>query len=478
MLYFWRSRVCVFLRSFYCAFFYSRRKIMTDNQEVNVSEETTNNVVVPTDLNENTAFKKSKKKLILPLVIILAVAIIIGIIIACTQIPNKSEDDVFIKHASKIVTMDCNQYKSAIKADKQLTNLNVVKLWDYKGKAHFEEDSNALYVIALEWTCKDAYAYNTLIEHLNEIYGDTASEEKDDDGNETLKWIIASYKGNEEGNKNLSAVKLVKSDIVVIRWETANIAYIIDELINELNEITLESKADLDSIQSMYNDLPEEYVNYVKKYDKLKDYYNSYYELYVEYFDKTVQTLLEKNSAENYDSAEQLLDEYNELDDTYKKQIKNYNLLEKVLKNSKKAKHDELIKELDKIQNSYSPYSDASRVYSILEDFAPLFSKDEIIKYLPYAVYGKAEKKAADYLKRFLKDPASYVEYDNYLGAWCDCEKGLYFVVVNIEYGARNSFNAMVKDKHMIYVYYSVKKGNISYEKCEFSKYDKWEMSN
>ena len=130
----------------------------------------------------------------------------------------------------------------------------------------------------------------------------------------------------------------------------------------------------------------------------------------------------------------------------------------------------------EEIKDTFSPF-DASKVYSILEDYAQLFSKDDILNYLPYAVYGKAEERAADYVKLYLKDPSSYVEYDKYIGGFCEYENGLYYVVVNVEYGARNSFNAMVKETRMVYVYYSVKQDDISYKKSEFSKYDQWQMS-
>ena len=85
---------------------------------------------------------------------------------------------------------------------------------------------------------------------------------------------------------------------------------------------------------------------------------------------------------------------------------------------------------------------------------------------------------AENMLKLYLKNPSSYTRYDYSVRKYSvHVKDDLYYVPITLEYGATNSFNAMIRSSKTIYVYFRVSKSGIEYIKTEFSAYDKWEMS-
>ncbi|MBE6816322.1 MAG: hypothetical protein E7520_01305 [Ruminococcaceae bacterium] len=410
-------------------------------------------------------------------VIIIAVtAAIVGIcglvFLLSLIIPNKSTDGEFIKQASAIVSVDCKEYKSVLKNEKELSNLRRVKLWGYIGKVEFNSDTDEKYITNLTWSCKEKESFDILKDKLSEYYDETPSELDDDAG---YKWKFYSFDSDDP--KNLDYVELTNTNgTTTIRWETSNQAYIVEKNINELGEITLESKDTLDDINRMYKSLDKENIKYVDNYDLLETKYDEYYLLYVKYFDETAEKCSKEKSADNYDTAKELLDEYDNLDEKYQKMITKLDVAKAAKKNSKQAKHNAVIKYLKencKYLADYNAYSIKSKI----EDNMELLNENEICSYLPYAVCDKVLDYAEDALKQYLKDPSSYTRYDYGIRTYAYKNKGnIYYVSVSLKYGARNSFNALVTGSKTMYVYYKVANNKITFYNADLSAYDKWQL--
>lgn len=249
---------------------------------------------------------------------------------------------------------------------------------------------------------------------------------------------------------------------------------VIDD-IDALGEITLDSLPDLQAVNEKYDSLNEDDKTDISNIDVLEAANQKYNELKCVDLNRRIEEACSNITADSLDALNTLLGEYEQISREDKARINNISMLQEAIILSQEMKADEIALEI---------YDTASRspgyALSLLEDNYVYLSELQIKNCLQQIGRWGSVEQAETYLKTHLKSPSSYTRYSCSCGSAVFQDNGTYKVELELDYGAANSFNALVRDDVEIYVYFSIDIDRlyIQYTETEFSAYDRWRFAS
>lgn len=272
----------------------------------------------------------------------------------------------------------------------------------------------------------------------------------------------------------LLAIAIVALSIVLSGCVSEE-AKIVIQQIDSLGEITLASYDELQQANQSYSQLSEEDRRAVRNSDKLDTANKKYNEL--SYIDLNERILLACSNitVTSSDELVALLEEYKNLSDDGKAHITNYQMLSSGI-----DKCNDLIAEkmvtliLDNANGSLS------LAKSYLNSNADIMTEDQKQECLIAIGRWDSLQAAQNLLKKSLKNPNSLIVYSGKTTEPVLQDDSTYKVEWFLDYGASNSFGAMVRDDVEINVYFRIDVDAVSliYTNAEYTPYYRWVMAS
>lgn len=100
--------------------------------------------------------------------------------------------------------------------------------------------------------------------------------------------------------------------------------------------------------------------------------------------------------------------------------------------------------------------ADTDKAWELIETYSSFMSSDQIEKVLLSYGRWKAVEVAENELKTYLKSPRSYYRYSGSVGSPSRQSDGKYKVVIDLEFGATNSFGGEITDDVTMYAYFTI----------------------
>lgn len=244
--------------------------------------------------------------------------------------------------------------------------------------------------------------------------------------------------------------------------------------INALGKISLESSEELRKVNSEYASLSDEDKSDVSNYSKLKKANRTYNDLKSQDLNERIKNSCTDITAEQINELNGLYEEYNSLNEDGKAQVSNIKLLEESLTKVRQLNANKVV---DEIVNKANGDIDGAK--SLLDKNYPYMTSEQINTCLIEIGRWDSVREAEKYFKNYLKNPSSYIRYSGSCAVPELQEDGTYKVKVKLDYGATNSFNAMVRDEIEFYVYFltEIEKRNVDYTKTDLTAYYKWKVA-
>lgn len=246
------------------------------------------------------------------------------------------------------------------------------------------------------------------------------------------------------------------------------------EDIDALGEITLDSYSTLQNVNEEYDSLSEKDKESVKNKDVLEAANEKYAILTYEDLDHRIENSCVDVTSDDLPKLKDLLSEYENLEESGKEYITNIEILNNAISDSEGLKAEEVKYEILESANG-----GLSNARSLLQEYADIMDDGQIEECLVEIGRWDAVGQAEEYLKTYLKDPGSYVLYSGACSKPSLEEDNRYKLTVSLDYGASNSFNAMVRDKIELYVYFTVNTDgrSVDFVETSLTEYYKWKYS-
>lgn len=271
-------------------------------------------------------------------------------------------------------------------------------------------------------------------------------------------------------NKKLAVIIMF---ILLLTGCTSKEARQVVQQIDSIGEITLDSFNLLQSVSQAYNQLNDKDKSSVKNVDILNDSNKKYFEMYYADLNNRIAFACESVTSDSLKELQDLLDEYSNLSDDGKKAITNFSVLSEGISDCEKLVADEKVQLiLDKANGNTSAAMDCLKEYSYI------LSEDQVSKCLIQIGRFGSRYRAEKLLKSNLKDPNSLTIYSLKVSGAELQNDGSYMVKLTMDYGASNSFGAMVRDDVEINVFYEVDIASetIRYTNANYTPYYAWKM--
>ena len=244
--------------------------------------------------------------------------------------------------------------------------------------------------------------------------------------------------------------------------------------IDSLGEITLDSFEMLQLVNDKYNALSEEEKADISNIAILNAANQRFNELKYADLDSRIELACNEISADNLGLLNELLQEYENLSDSGKASISNISLLEDSIVKCTELKAKEVTSTIKKKANG----STREAKELLIENAAIMTDKQIescLIEIGRWSFVGHAES----YFQTMLKNPYSYKRYSGSCGTPELQDDGTYKTLIHLDYGATNSFNAMVRDEVELYVYFTINTETltVSYEDTTLTLYYAWKFS-
>ena len=242
--------------------------------------------------------------------------------------------------------------------------------------------------------------------------------------------------------------------------------------IDSLGTITLDSFDQIEELNKSYNLLNEKEKSKVKNYHLLQASIKNYNKLKYEDLNKRIDEECSNVTSDSLGLLNDLKDEYDKLSPNGKKEIKNIDLLEQAIQKSKYLKGYELTTQIIETANG-----NTNTAKKILKQNLTILSKKQIESCLIEIGRWESVQQAETFFKDFLKKPNSYIRYS----ASCKSPNLIdnhYRTIVILDYGASNSFNAIIRDEIELYVDFKIDNKNLSinFTNIDFTPFYKWEI--
>lgn len=222
--------------------------------------------------------------------------------------------------------------------------------------------------------------------------------------------------------------------------------------INELGEITVDSYSEISQVMDDYNNLSSKDQEDVDNIDLLNDAIDVYNESRINDLDNRISKACSAEiTADSYVTLKKLKDEYLDLGDDEKEKISNSSELDEMLLEAQEKYAEKKASDImgQAFYNITSAKSEFDTYTDIMSDEQ---KKNCLIEMAKWDSLTKAE----NYFKNYLKSPSSYTRYDYSCSDPYLQDDGSYRTIVDLEYGATNSFNAEVRNTTSVYVYFTL----------------------
>ena len=243
-----------------------------------------------------------------------------------------------------------------------------------------------------------------------------------------------------------------------------------EDLIDAIGEITSESGDTIAAAESAYNALTDDEKSKVENYAQLED-------CKVEYAAKIVEDMIDaigEITVESCDAIAAAESAYNALTDNEKSRVDNYAQLE-----TYKVEYEEYMTSsvADAVDDlDYYSYNQRYIKGALLDAYFDYMTDEQKKECLAlYLFYVEAPDYVEETIKNSLKNPSSYTLYDMEVESVITYneEKDTFTGWIDITYGGTNSFGGMVKESADVWVEFSV---NIETKSISFRDITIWDF--
>lgn len=183
-------------------------------------------------------------------------------------------------------------------------------------------------------------------------------------------------------------------------------------------------------------------------------------------------------SAEEYDRLMKIKDDYEALSDGEKAEVGEIVGLDDALKKSAPAKREAVLGEIASFTGAQDETGEGE-IRSLIENNYSVLEKEDIEKYLSYAVHGEALKSAEKLTKEKMRVPDSYKRSKYLLRDYAYImSDGTYEISVSIDYTGKRPNGTKYSANRLIYCYYKVTKNGVKLKKTVLSSYDIWKLAH